>query len=194
MTDFSPSYHEASHALAAFMHGLSMTHVSIREAPGHSLGRCSIQNGHAVDNHKAAVIMIAGHVGERMALAKDPRPNWFLDDDHDMESARLFIEWAWGDSIERQQDGRQLAQLQARSLLTVQWEAVQAIAERLQRNTTLLGDEVVDICKRLGVRRLGELTRAEAMKRMTPRGKQRLLGTVAADGKTRVEKAVLSKE
>lgn len=190
MNDFSPNYHEASHALAAFVHGLSMTHVSIREAPEHSLGRYSIQNGHAVDDHRPAVIMIAGQVGERMALGKDPRPNWFLDDDHDMESARLFIERAWGDSLERQQDGRQLAQLQARSLLVTKWHAVQAIAEKLQRNTTLLGAEVEEICKREGVRRLGELSRGEAISRMTPRGKQRLLGTVAADGKTVIEKAV----
>jgi hypothetical protein len=73
MSEFAPSYHEAGHAVAAQYFGLGMTHVSIRWAED-SLGRCSIQNGHTVDDFTAAVVMVAGQVAERMAVGKDHGP------------------------------------------------------------------------------------------------------------------------
>ena len=189
MNDLSPAHHESEHSLGAFVYGLTMSHVSIRPTED-SLGRCRILDGHKTTDHHGAVVMIAGHVAERMALGRDPRPNWFLEDDHDVDSARVFIERAWGDTVERQQEGRALAQLQARSLLTVHWDAVQEIAQRLERYTGIVGEEVVAICKRHKVRRAGELSKEEAMAKMTPAGRKRLLGVLAADGKGRIEKAI----
>jgi hypothetical protein len=181
MSEFAPSYHEAGHAVAAQYFGLGMTHVSIRAAED-SLGRCSIQNGHTVDDLTAAVVMLAGQVAERMALGKDPRPNWFLDDDHDMDSARLFVQRACKDELE----GRQLAQLKARALMSTKWEAVSTIAGELQRKTTLLGEDVERICRELGVTNHGSkpISKAEAMAKLTPRGRRAVLGTVAGDGKS----------
>jgi hypothetical protein len=185
MSLFAPSWHESGHALATTYFGLSMQHVSIR-ATKNSLGRCTIQNGHTVDDLTAAVVMVAGHVAERMARGDDPRPNWFLDDDHDMESARIFIQRACDDELA----GRQLVQLRARALLRTKRDALAVLAQRLNRETTLTGSQVAEICKLEGVGLHGQLTKAEAMTRMTPAGRQRLMGTVAADGKTVIEKAV----
>jgi hypothetical protein len=149
--DFAPSYHEAGHALAAYHFGLSMTHVSIRERPGESLGRCTIQDGHTVDDFTGAIVMIAGHVAERMALGRENvYPNWFLDDP-DTESARVFLRRQFGEDGEL--EARQLVQLRARVLLRMRWEAVQEIAERLERDTTLVGEEVAHICLAEAARR-----------------------------------------
>jgi hypothetical protein len=139
-----------------------------------------------VDDLTAAVVMLAGQVAERMALGKDPRPNWFLDDDHDMDSARIFVDRSCTNVLE----GRQLAQLKARALLSTKWKAVSAIAEKLQRQTTLLGEDVERICREHGVTDHGSktITKAEAMAKMTQRGRRALMGTVAADGKTRIHK------
>ena len=159
--DFAPSFHEAGHAVAANTHSLEMIHVSIRRTE-ESLGRCSIQGGNAVDDHKAAVIMIAGHIAERMALGRENvYPNWYLDDDYDMDTARDFIARAWGDEVERQQEGRATAQLQARSLLTARWDAVQEIAEKLERNTTILGEDVAKVCLSEAARRSARLAAAK---------------------------------
>lgn len=175
--DFAPSYHEAGHAAAANSHGLGMIHVSIRRTE-ESLGRCTIQGGNAVDDHKAAIIMIAGHVAERMALGRENvYPNWYLDHDYDMDTARDFIARAWGDEVERQQEGRATAQLQARSLLTVRWSAVQEIAELLERRTTILGEDVARIClaevarrsARLAAARLPQSPRPDRVPKKTPR-------------------------
>jgi hypothetical protein len=153
MSEFAPSYHEAGHCVAAQYFGLGMTHVSIRAAED-SLGRCTIQNGHTVDDFTAAVVMLAGQVAERMALGKDPRPNWFLDDDHDMDSARIFVDRSCANVLE----GRQLAQLKARALLSTKWKAVSAMAEKLQHHTTLLGEDVERICREHGVTDHGSKT------------------------------------
>ena len=165
--DFAPSYHEAGHAVAANSHGLGMTHVSIRRTE-ESLGRCSIQGGNAVDDHRAAVIMIAGHVAERMAVGRENvYPNWYLDD-YDMDTARDFIARAWGDEVERQQEGRATAQLQARSLLTARWSAVQEIAELLERRTTILGEDVARICLAEAARRSARLNAARPPEKPRP--------------------------
>ena len=182
MSDFAPSYHEAGHAVAAQYFGLGMTHVSIRTAED-SLGRCTIQEGNRVDDFTAAVVMLAGHVAERMALGRENvYPNWFLDDDHDMDSARIFIDRSCTNVLE----GRQLAQLKARALMSTKWEAVSTIAGELQRKTTLLGEDVERICRELGVTNHGSktITRAEAMAKLTPAGRRAVIGTIAADGKS----------
>jgi hypothetical protein len=50
--------------------------------------------------------MIAGHVSERMALGRENvYPNWFLDDDHDIEWARVFIHRSCDDEAGSSQVG-----------------------------------------------------------------------------------------
>jgi hypothetical protein len=166
--DFAPSFHESGHAVAAREFGLDMIHVSIRRTED-SLGRCSIQNSHTVDNFTGAIVMVAGHVAERMALERENcNPNWLLDD-HDMESARLFIENSYGGDIDRELTVRQNVQLRARVLLRARWDAVTEIAELLQRNTTVLGEEVARICLAEAARRSARLAAAKPPQSPRPR-------------------------
>jgi hypothetical protein len=70
--------------------GFLITFVSIRKRED-SLGISRLDaDGADIDDVQAAVIMIAGQVGERMYLGKDnPQPNWFAESDHDMEHAPI---------------------------------------------------------------------------------------------------------
>lgn len=112
--------------------------------------------------------MVAGHVAERMALERENcNPNWLLDD-HDMESARLFIENSYGGDIDRELNVRQNVQLRARVLLRARWDAVTEIAELLQRNTTVLGGEVARICLAEAARRSARLAAAKPAPKPRP--------------------------
>lgn len=79
------------------------------------------------------------------------------------------------------------------------WQEIEAVASALERKTTLLGAEIRRIIADAQVRKAEErdrlrgivrrpLTREEAMARLTPRGRRAVIGTLAADGKTIVEK------
>jgi hypothetical protein len=83
---------------------------------------------------------------------------------------------------------RRLVELRARGLLGTKWYALEAIAAGLRKRKRLTGDEVVAICRREGVRRLGELSKDEALAKLTPEGKRNLLGTVGPDGTTMILK------
>lgn len=74
---------------------------------------------------------------------------------------------------------RHFVELKARSLLLTKWRAVEALAAALRKSKRLTGAEVEEICRREGVRRLGELSRDEAMARMTPQGRRAILGKVS---------------
>jgi hypothetical protein len=177
MTEFSPSYHEASHAVAAHTFGVPITYLSVRERED-SLGLARLDSDRAdIDDVQAAVIMVAGQVGERMALGKDnPQPNWFAEGDHDMEHARHFVHRFFGDD---ELEGRRQVTFRARSLLRTRWEAVTAIAEKLERNKTVLGEEVSKICLAEAARRGARARAAEPPKPLSqtrtpkrPRGAQ----------------------
>ena len=128
MTDLSTAYHEASHGIAAHTFVVPITYLSIRKRED-SLGLARLDSDKAdIDDVQAAVIMVAGQVGERMYLGKDNvTSNWFAEGDHDMENARHFVQRVFGDD---ELEGRRQVTLRARSLLGTRWEAVEAIATK----------------------------------------------------------------
>jgi hypothetical protein len=58
----------------------------------------------------------------------------------------------------------------------------------LRKSKRLTGAEVDEICRREGVRRLGELSKDEVLAKLTPQGKRNLLGELGRDGRTMVIK------
>lgn len=146
MTAHSTAVHEASHAVAAFAYKVPITYVSIRKredsAGRNRFGEFDIDN---LDDLGAAVIKVAGEVGERMAAgastSAEARFNWFSEGG-DAEDARRFIARLEGDELAN----RSLATLKAYALLRTRWDVVEEIAAKLQKDTTVLGDEVSMIC------------------------------------------------
>lgn len=209
MTEFAPARHEAAHCVAAWVVGLPVQHATIRPGEDGSLGRCSLAPPDEAtlarnedDPLGFATMLVAGGQAERFALGRDHwyRVNFLWDDGSDEARAR---EWIAAEASRNEWDElscRDLVQLRGRGLVFSHWEEIEALASTLQQRRTLLGGEVTKIIidahngKRRKRDRSKPISREQAMTRMTPRGKQRLLGAVAADGKTRVEKAVLNKE
>jgi hypothetical protein len=175
-------FHEAGHALAGYYYGVPIKTVSVIARDGDA-GRCRFET--VGSELVAATILVAGAMAEKKALGHLERFNWFNGDDTDTRNAAdmadALVEAGGfdGDVFAC----RSWVELRARSLLLTKWRAVSAIAAKLRKSHVLMGDEVVDICRREGVRRLGELSKAEAVARMTPKGRRAILGTVAADGK-----------
>lgn len=150
----STAYHEASHAVVAHDLGLPTVYLSIRPAEGES-GRTKFDTDRGLPENlgdfEAAIIKIAGEVGARMAngaISTDPLFNWFAEGG-DAEDARSFIARLEGDELET----RHWAQLRAYALLRTRWEAVEEIAAKLQRRTTVLGEDVSKICLAEAARR-----------------------------------------
>jgi hypothetical protein len=173
MTDLSTAYHEASHAVAAFERGLPVIYLSIRPAEGEA-GRTRFDGDSEafgkLDPLSCAIIKIAGEVGARMAAgantSTEARFNWFADDGDgsDAEDARHFIAQAGEDEL----GNRQLATFRAYALLRVRWEAVEEIAAKLQRQTTVLGQEVSKICLADAARRGARARAANPPKPLPP--------------------------
>ena len=199
----STAYHEASHAVAAAELGLPVTVLSIRPAED-SAGRTHFdinsEGFRRLDDLACTVIKVAGEVGARIAAgAKRPEFNWFSDDG-DAVDARSFVARAGGDEL----DTRRLAALKAYALLSVRWEAVEEIAAKFQRSKTILGQEVEEIVRKVRLRNLGwtdkeikaghrgRLSKAEAMAKMTPAGRRRLMGEVGPDGKIIEKRSTLT--
>jgi hypothetical protein len=137
----STAYHEASHCVTSVALGLPVTYASIRphEDSGGRTAFDTRSEGLAnLGPLECAVVKCAGEIGERIAAGDTShRFNWFAEDG-DAEDARHFIAQAGDDEL----GNRQLATLKAYALLRVRWEAVEEIAAKLQRYTTVLGEEV----------------------------------------------------
>jgi hypothetical protein len=137
---------------------------------------------------EVATVLVAGQIAEKRALGLPERFNWLNDDDTDTVNACAMV-----DSIV-EHDGvdlfetRRLVELRARGLLLTRWHAVEAIAAGLRKAKRLTGVEVVAICRREGVRRLGELSKDEVLAKLTPEGKRNFLGSVGPDGRTMILK------
>jgi hypothetical protein len=159
----STAYHEASHAVAAQSFGLPVTYLTIRPHPD-SAGRTKFDTDRGLPENlgdfEAAIIKVAGEVGARMAAGattiREARFNWFADDE-DAEHARGFIARLGGDEL----DARNWAVVRAYALLRTRWEAVEEIASKLRRHTTVLGEEVSTICLAEAARRSARLAAAE---------------------------------
>jgi uncharacterized small protein (DUF1192 family) len=163
MTEFAVAHHEAAHAVAGYSLGFPASYVSIRGRED-SLGRCrtdpnaEVRPGRELD---FAVILVAGTQAERFALGREPwyRVNWFRDDPgSDEDRAREWIgsEAARGDWDEL--EGRALVQLKGRGLVFTQWRVIEALAQTLQRDTTVLGAEIERTCRELGAKQYGTKT------------------------------------
>jgi hypothetical protein len=163
MTDLSTAYHEASHAVAAQTLGLLVTYLTIRPHPD-SAGRTKFDTDtegfQRLDDFECAIIKVAGEVGARMATGattiKEAPFNWFSDDE-DAEHARRFIASLGGDEL----DVRNWAVVRAYALLRTRWAAVEEIAAKLQRHTTVLGEEVSRVCLAEAARRSARLAAAK---------------------------------
>ena len=176
---------------AGYYYGVPIKTVSVYPADGEA-GRCRFDSRAVRSELVAATISVAGPMAEKRALGEVERFNWFWDDTDtrnaiDMVDAIVEDGGFNGDVFE----ARRWVELRARGLLLTKWHAVEAIATKLRKSKVVMGDEVVKICQREGVRRQNELSKEEALKKLTPEGRKHLLGTVAAGGKTIVERAVV---
>jgi hypothetical protein len=133
--------------------------VSVYTANGES-GRCRLGSGGDSSELEVATILVAGQMAEKCALGHREAFNWF-DDDVDTVNAIAMVDALVEDGgfDGDVHEARRWVEVRARSLLVTKWRAVEAIAERLQKRTVLSGDEIVDICRREGVRRQGEPTK-----------------------------------
>jgi hypothetical protein len=102
-------------------------------------------------------------MAEMRALGRAERFDWF-DDDHDTSAAVDMVDAIVADGGFDGDvfDCRHWVEVRARSLLVTKWRAVEALAAKLRKSTVLTGDEVVEICRREGVARLGEKARRTA--------------------------------
>jgi hypothetical protein len=188
MTAINVEAHEAGHALAAYYYGVPIESVSTYRKDGEE-GRLRIdRRAQPKSELEAATVLVAGRMAEKRALGEREVFNWLDDDDTDTRNACAMV-----DSIVEHDgadlfDTRRLVELRARGLLLTRWHAVEAIAAGLRKSKRLTGDEVVAICRREGVRRLGEVSKDEVLARLTPEGKRNLLGTVGPDGSTMIIK------
>ena len=182
-------FHEAAHALAAYVYNVPIQSVSTYKKDGEA-GRLRAKPGASSTELNTAALLVAGQLAEKRALGDREVFNWFNDDDTDTRNACVMVDAiVEGGGFEGNLfAARHFVELKARSLLVTKWRAVEAIAAALRKSKRLTGDEVVTICRRKGVRRLGELTKDEVLARLTPEGKRNFLGTVGPDGKTMIIK------
>jgi hypothetical protein len=139
-------------AVAAFGRGLPVTYLSIRpheDDAGRTAFDTQSEGFQKLEPFDCAIIKVAGEIGERMATGDTSRRFNWLAEGGDAEDARHFIARAGDDEL----GNRQLATLRAYALLRTRWAAVEAIAAKLQRNTTVLGEEVSRICLAEAARR-----------------------------------------
>jgi hypothetical protein len=166
--DMTTAIHEASHCVAAIELGLPVFHASTRQAED-SAGRTSFDTASGWDMDKldpltCAVIKCAGEVGERIAAGSTERKFNWLAEGGDAEDARSFIAQMDGDEL----DNRHWAVVRAYALLRVRWEAVEEIAAKLERDTTVLGEEISKICLAEAARRSARLQAASPPKPPRP--------------------------
>jgi hypothetical protein len=154
MSDYSTCIHEASHAVTAQALGLPITYLSIRpheDDAGRVRFDTASQGFANLDDFSCAIIKVAGEIGERIHAGEN-RPIFnFLSEGGDAEDARHFIERVGGDEL----DARHWAVVRAYALLRTRWDAVEAVAAKLERSTTLLGVELEEICKQVELRKQG---------------------------------------
>jgi hypothetical protein len=180
--------HEAGHALAAYYYGVPIESVSTYSKDGED-GRLRIdRSAQPRSELEVATILVAGRMAEKRALGEREVFNWFDDDDTDTRNAADMVDAIVDDCGSDLFETRRLVELRARGLLLTKWRAVEAIAAGLRKRKRLTGDEVVAICRREGVRRLGELSKDEVLAKLSPQGRRNLMGEIAPDGRTRIHK------
>jgi hypothetical protein len=175
MTEFAAARHEASHAIAARALGFPVTYITIRQTPDR-IGACRLDPtarvlpGRELD---FAITLVAGGMGERLSLGRDPwhRVNWFQDDpDSDEDRARDWIHAEIARGLAEDElnvaelNARQWVQLRARVLVFSKWEEVEAVAEKLERETMLMGAEVGRIIQDVQTRRMRERSQRAGLK------------------------------
>jgi hypothetical protein len=163
MSDFAVAHHEAAHAVAGYALGIPSVYATVRSTEDrmgawrHDL-KYEVRPGKELD---FAVAMVAGIQAERFALGREPwyRTNWFRDDpDSDEYRAR---EWIAAEAARADWDElecRALVQLRGRGLVFSQWRVIEALAQKLQRHTTMLGSEIERICRENGAKQYGRKT------------------------------------
>lgn len=130
------AYHEAGHAVAAFVLGVPLKSVCIVPDPkagnaGHvSLGRCR-----SVDAmHKLGIVAVAGEAAQRRYNPRSVRRH------HGGGDRQAVVDFALdrtGGSEEQATLLARLWELQARDLVESRWDAVQLVAKALFKRNTL---------------------------------------------------------
>jgi hypothetical protein len=166
MTD--SSYHEAAHAVAAFNLGLPVVYLTTRaheEDNGRTVFDTRSEGFQKLDALSCAIIKMAGEVAERQLAGEVlPKFNWLSDDD-DAEDARHFAaQMDVGDEFQN----REWATHRTRTLVRNWWPEIEALAAKLQRSETVLGEEVAKICLAEAARRNARARAAEPSKPPRP--------------------------
>jgi hypothetical protein len=160
---FAVAHHEAAHAVAGYALGLPVVYATVRPTEDRMGAVRHDPNVEVRPKHELdfAVVLVAGNQAERFALGREPwyRTNWFVDDP-DSDEARA-TEWI---AAEAERGGwdelecRALVQLRGRGLVFSNWRVIEALAEKLQRHTTVLGAEIERTCRELGAKQYGTKT------------------------------------
>jgi hypothetical protein len=145
------AYHEAGHAVMAWVHDVPIKWVSIRRTQDHS-GITRFREFDLADVNIAA-ICVAGDIAERIESLREVRFNW-LRQSVDADNARFFVGLT-PDPLE----SRRAAEGKASVGLRHRWDAVEAIAQKLERHSLVYGDDVDRLCRDAGVRRPAEQRR-----------------------------------
>jgi hypothetical protein len=108
---------------------------------------------------------MAGECAERQLAGEVlPKFNW-LDDNEDAEHARHFAaQMDVGDEFQN----RDWATHRTRTLVRNWWPEIEAVAERLQRHKTIVGEEVAKTCLAEAARRSARLQAASPPKPPRP--------------------------
>ena len=148
------AYHEAGHVIADLILGHRFRFVTIKPGEPDEKDRAvhGITRGRAKD---LAVIQLAGIAASAKMTGCDPFENPDLSDDDrdDIATAETFIDnWVaflrstYGEAAYREQI-REETEHRTRELVDRNWNAIEVVAEALQKKETLSFDEVTRILK-----------------------------------------------
>jgi hypothetical protein len=147
------AYHEAGHAVMAWVHSVPIRWATIRATEEHS--GCNRFDEIMDDIHDVnfAAILVAGEIAERIYSFREVRFNWF-EESTDAEKARWFC-----DLTEDPFGSRRAAEAKASVGLRHRWDAVELIAEQLERRSLVFGEDVDRLCREAGAHRPAEQRR-----------------------------------
>jgi hypothetical protein len=144
------AYHEAGHAVMAWVHSVPIRWATIRATEEHAGCNRFAEIMDDISDVDFAAILVAGEIADRIHSFRPLRFNWF-EESTDAEKARWFC-----DQTADPLGSRRAAEAKASVGLRHRWDAVVLIAEQLEWRSLVFGEDVDRLCREAGARRPAE--------------------------------------